>query len=495
MEKILREALLDAFNKQKLKMMLLDELNERLDQIVGGENDEDIVFNLIEWAEKKGRLPELIQGAFNSNPGNPKLQKFVENNLDFVLELDKDKFPIPYSEVKSFISILQTIKDPQLIKKSLESSLPERYIANVKHELQKLDDKTKLSNYLIPLKIILKEYVIIDDNLVIMKFANALKEKIQSDDSRNELESWLTNNQQYRFSKVTVIKKKDKLQPYLMVILQPASIKGEVNLLGYLAFGSEENKYNHKNFIPLDNPKTSFKYNQIEIELQISDLIDKSQQKIEQKREEGYQVTPELILEFFLPYPYIFEPIESWNRKICIIEEELEKIGLEYKITVRAYERLVPRNAELRNRLSERWEQIKESSTQNTQDINNMFEYCNLKNNDPKILQNKFRGKIGLKLTSISSAPESNRKSLLSIVLKEGIPIMIWARCCETTTIINSLDYFSNSCLNSSQLLQLALDERVDNKNNLRDDLGILYDEPYRLSYLANKEDTLRIGA
>jgi formylglycine-generating enzyme required for sulfatase activity len=203
-KKILREALLDAFDRQKLKMMLSDELNEKLDKIVGGENNEDIVFNLIEWAEENGRLPELIQGAFNSNPGNPKLQKFVENNLNFVLELDKDEFPIPYLQVKSFISILKTIKEPQLIKKCLESSLSKRFIANAKNELKKLEDKTKLSNYLIPLKIILKEHPRIDDNLVIIKFANALKEKIQSDYSRNQLESWLTNNQQYKTPKLTV---------------------------------------------------------------------------------------------------------------------------------------------------------------------------------------------------------------------------------------------------------------------------------------------------
>jgi hypothetical protein len=251
----------------------------------------------------------------------------------------------------------------------------------------------------------------------------------------------------------------------------------------------------------LDNPKTSFKFNQTEIESQISDLIDKSQQKIEQKREEGYQVTPELILEFFLPYQYIFEPIESWNRKIFIIEEEeLEEIGLRYKITVRAYERLVPKNAELRNRLSDRFGKIEEYLTQNksnTQDINNMFEYCCLKNNNPEILKSQLGGKIGLKLTSISSTSEAKRKSLLSLVLKEGIPIMIWARCCETPEIITAIDSLTNNSLSLSQLLQSALTQRNQrtNNNHLGHHLGILYDEPYRLSYLVNKEKTLGIGA
>ncbi len=87
----LREALISAFpNKNALKIMLLDQLDERLDNIVGGDNLTDIVNNLIvDWAEPQGRLEELIRGARQANPGNAKLREVAEN-LGFI---ERDNIP------------------------------------------------------------------------------------------------------------------------------------------------------------------------------------------------------------------------------------------------------------------------------------------------------------------------------------------------------------------------------------------------------------------
>ncbi len=65
--------------KINLKMMVRDELNVNLDSITTGTSIEEIVFELIEWAESQGRLEQLVQAACESNPGNQELQRIKTN--------------------------------------------------------------------------------------------------------------------------------------------------------------------------------------------------------------------------------------------------------------------------------------------------------------------------------------------------------------------------------------------------------------------------------
>jgi endonuclease G, mitochondrial len=76
----LRIALQRAYTaKSKLKLLVREELNERLDEIVGGNNLTETVTELVEWAEEQGRLVELVSAAILRNPGNTRLRLFVES--------------------------------------------------------------------------------------------------------------------------------------------------------------------------------------------------------------------------------------------------------------------------------------------------------------------------------------------------------------------------------------------------------------------------------
>ncbi|MEC4813999.1 MAG: effector-associated domain EAD1-containing protein [Scytonema sp. PMC 1069.18] len=71
------EALMDAFRSEKdLEMMLSYELDWKLNQVAGGDNYREIVFNLIDYAEAQGQLGELLEAAKRDNPGNPMLGEF-----------------------------------------------------------------------------------------------------------------------------------------------------------------------------------------------------------------------------------------------------------------------------------------------------------------------------------------------------------------------------------------------------------------------------------
>ena len=72
--KLLETALLRAFpNVSDLQRMVRFNLNEKLAEITGGDTLTDMVFFLLQWAESRGKLDDLLQAARAANPDNPDL--------------------------------------------------------------------------------------------------------------------------------------------------------------------------------------------------------------------------------------------------------------------------------------------------------------------------------------------------------------------------------------------------------------------------------------
>ena len=77
--KELLAALLDAYSSESsLRQMVRIELDENIDVVAGGGDLREKIFNLIDWAERTGRLPELVEKAHQFNPGNVRLRTFAE---------------------------------------------------------------------------------------------------------------------------------------------------------------------------------------------------------------------------------------------------------------------------------------------------------------------------------------------------------------------------------------------------------------------------------
>jgi hypothetical protein len=68
------QALADAFDSFELARMLREEMSVRLDRIVGGGPFDQIIFNLVSWAERTGRDVELVGAAYRVNPTNEKVR-------------------------------------------------------------------------------------------------------------------------------------------------------------------------------------------------------------------------------------------------------------------------------------------------------------------------------------------------------------------------------------------------------------------------------------
>lgn len=79
--KQLCDTLIQAYDHNSLAQMVRFELNEHLDSIAEGGAFADRVFNLITWAERTGRLRELLEGA-KTDHQNPQLQALIDSLLN-----------------------------------------------------------------------------------------------------------------------------------------------------------------------------------------------------------------------------------------------------------------------------------------------------------------------------------------------------------------------------------------------------------------------------
>jgi len=59
----LQNAFLNTYNRGDLEQFVSFKLNEQLDSITHGGDMRQTVFELIEWAKRRGRLADLIQAA------------------------------------------------------------------------------------------------------------------------------------------------------------------------------------------------------------------------------------------------------------------------------------------------------------------------------------------------------------------------------------------------------------------------------------------------
>ena len=73
----LAEALQSAYyNQSELEQLAYFQLGEKLDEVAAPGTLRARVMELLQWAEAHGRTDELVRGAHDRNPGNPKLQTF-----------------------------------------------------------------------------------------------------------------------------------------------------------------------------------------------------------------------------------------------------------------------------------------------------------------------------------------------------------------------------------------------------------------------------------
>jgi hypothetical protein len=80
----LRDAMLSGFNDPELEQFVRIKLNENLHELVEGGPRSKVVFDLITWAERKGRVIELIRAVQEALPKRPEIQNVTRELLQEV---------------------------------------------------------------------------------------------------------------------------------------------------------------------------------------------------------------------------------------------------------------------------------------------------------------------------------------------------------------------------------------------------------------------------
>jgi Effector-associated domain 1 len=118
--KELRHAITDSFpSKASLEIMIREsELGINIEEIAFGKKLNDVVYELIEWAESQNKLDILINAAYELNPENPKLKAFIEK-----LTLNNPNMSTSSDEAKTFTFEVVTVnRSGAIIKRETRSA-------------------------------------------------------------------------------------------------------------------------------------------------------------------------------------------------------------------------------------------------------------------------------------------------------------------------------------------------------------------------------------
>jgi len=196
------------------------------------------------------------------------------------------------------------------------------------------------------------------------------------------------------------------------------------------------------------------------------------------------------VIEFFLPQDCLGAEVDVWE--VLDVVNQPIRVGTEYQVVVRSYERLLPRyRKQAMNSWRQKWSKAKQLKPPLPQELFELLSKADGYNWSS--LRASLVDKVGLKLTcppisALSSSPgaSGSQSDLISALLSTAIPIAIWPRCIVSEpTLADTIE----SLLNEGPLLELP--EFVRKKRleavqkQIQDHLGqhlvLLWEDPDRL--------------
>lgn len=131
--KEIREALCSAFpNETKLAIMVQDQFGENLRNIAGGQDLNEVAFNLVKHFKAKGKLYALIKEACNTNGSNPRLKEVVAN----------------FYIITSLFEILEPLENNPCIKVKMQEAYKASFSENASPDWREDKTPNNLNNIL-----------------------------------------------------------------------------------------------------------------------------------------------------------------------------------------------------------------------------------------------------------------------------------------------------------------------------------------------------------
>jgi hypothetical protein len=109
------EALLSGYpSYDKLRIMVQFKLGENLDRLSTGSGLETVVLDLIQWAEERNKILDLILGAYEKNPDNTEIKENTCQLLSRIIDPVRDDLKERFSKVVNQLDIVKSKPQNQL---------------------------------------------------------------------------------------------------------------------------------------------------------------------------------------------------------------------------------------------------------------------------------------------------------------------------------------------------------------------------------------------
>ena len=505
--KFLREAIISAYPPgDELKMLLLEEMEVKMEEIIAKEKKYEVqVFDLIDYFESLGSIPEFIQAAYQRNKRNPELKAFYKNKFPFSLDSSES---ISEEEWESLKNILADI-DYNIIEENCRKTLIGINLEAQCPSLIKVKSISTIKEILVN-KYPLRKH---DNKPTILELVQRLidEEKISSSsDKKQLLQEWLSQISRDRrlslpieYSQPPKKYTQSSQEAYLLIEMgeNPQTqgqffLKSQI-MLKYQGNGDEDLEKLEAIDINADSLiECSFD----ELKDRIAELIGQARSKL--IRDYGYY--GDIIVELFVQIGYLGHHFDLEKISVTVgTKTEFKPIASEYNFTLRCSDRyslgLSGDSGRWLTQFQQRWRDLQQflMQTPTKAQINSKCVYLNMKEpeyNWDKISTDWERNQIfAVNLAGYQSGEEKCQE-FFKYLLKAGIPISLWNRYShfEFAAVKKQFSKLitSSSLQHQSRLLQEIHRLRRDAHNEQNEEeskkslgyhLGVLCEHPQRI--------------
>jgi hypothetical protein len=483
----LRDALLEAYpSYDDLKAMVYFKLGKNLEEISGPEKLETVILRILLWSKSNGKWDDLIKGAYDSNPGNPKLKIIYQNRFLFPT---KTPNILSDDQWKEILLILIEI-DLDLLQETCQATL-----ANIKNIEEKVPQILSIKNLDIKnlntlREILLELYPYRKDNIpTILEFVERLINRNAT--VKDKLKKWLDK----------IVAEKNIVLP-IYTEPKPSSITADSYLL--IKIEKISKGFTLQSELIPNYENDSKPYDHVPIELNEIGLVNRSESdlrhdicgliksaKIMLVRKYGY-TKYDLTVELFLPIEYLGSEFDL--EKIAAAGNRLSPIGCQYRFAVRSLDRYLINEysgwGDYLRFFEKRWEIYQQIHREEVTDIviQSRFHYIDTSELSTGWDKNE---NLSVNLTGGLTQTEDKKKFFEEILIS-GVPFSLWNRCShldcnDVKQVFNSLMTL-DSLQDLSNLFEkvLCLRREAHRKGEKAPDylgyhLGFLCDRPDRV--------------
>jgi hypothetical protein len=454
--------------KETLERMMLYELKEKLCNIPKANTYPALIFNLVEWAESKGKIRQLVIAASLENPGNSLLQQFVQDHLHVLLGLDR--LPLPNNDLlTSLLQVLTSINDfTETVLSACTKTLPD--IETSSPDLREQLRTNELSHsvkWLILLDLFLKNWGCNDEGqLYIVLFVQNL-EFLKTGATQTALTQWL-NALPESIRPVSIVFEPEmyperpsdealrNLQAYFLITVEPLATsdpdEDKFGVNGYVVTRlGDEDRYTKFESISLqvapskEANKSSHKepyYTLEQINDELPEWLMKAtelivNQGVEIQKYYHLELPPvaDLAVEFWLPFEHLSAAIETWTiyGQPTRLKRRNRILGREYRVLVRSYDRFS--DSDSFNNLIRTWQALVTLSQNPADPTLPCTTHLNSWTHWESLKRELNQACLSLSLTCplCSQQYQKQREELFSWMLEKGIPLLLWSRCVDLT--------------------------------------------------------------